>query len=115
MIEPANVFLTALLGGSGLAGLLFWWIKRRIETRATRKAAETEKKEDTRLKINRLIDHSEAVDKRLNDMAEENTLQCYCLLAALRGLAEQGCNGPVHDGIDRLEKYLNKKAHGEAS
>ena len=30
-------------------------------------------------------------------------------LACLKGLAEQDCNGPVHDGIDRMEKYLNKK------
>ena len=65
-------------------------------------------------KIEQLIEHSRAMDARLDSMADENTLQCYCLLAALRGLEEQGCDGPVKDGINRLEKYLNKKAHGVA-
>ena len=33
------------------------------------------------------------------------------VLAALKGLAEQGCDGPVHDAIDTLEKHLNIQAH----
>ena len=108
-----QIFWTALLGGSGAVGLLMWCIKRGIEARAERKAKETQKKEESRQNIQQLIKHSEAVDKRLSDMAEENTLQCYCLLSCLRGLEELHCDGPVHDGINRLEKYLNKKAHGE--
>lgn len=32
-------------------------------------------------------------------------------LACLKGLQEQGCNGPVTKAIDKYEKYLNEKAH----
>ena len=35
----------------------------------------------------------------------------YGLLACLKGLKEQGCNGPVTDGINKIEKHLNKQAH----
>ncbi len=48
------------------------------------------------------------------DMAsikEEQTLLVYGVLACLKGLSEQGCNGPVTEAIRKLEKHLNKKAH----
>ena len=112
--EALAVFLTALLGGSGVVGPTTWLIKRKIEGNAQNRQEEAQKKEETRQKIEQLIEHSKAMDSRLDSMADENTLQCYCLLAALRGLEEQGCDGPVKDGINRLEKYLNKKAHGVA-
>ena len=38
---------------------------------------------------------------------------CYGVLACLKGLKEQGCDGPVSDALDKLEKYLNKAAHDE--
>lgn len=41
----------------------------------------------------------------------EQTLIVYGLLACLKGLKEQGCNGPVTEAIHKLEKYLNCKAH----
>ncbi len=106
-----QIFWTALLGGSGAVGLLTWCVKRGIESGVERRAQEAKKKEESRMAIQQLIEHSEAVDKRLEAMAEENTLQCYCLLSCLRGLEELNCDGPVHDGINRLEKYLNKTAH----
>ena len=48
------------------------------------------------------------------DMAsikEEQTLIVYGVLACLKGLSEQGCNGPVTEAIRKFEKHLNKKAH----
>lgn len=45
------------------------------------------------------------------DIEEELTIIVYAQLACLKGLAEQGCDGPVHDAIDKLEKHLNLKAH----
>lgn len=42
---------------------------------------------------------------------EEQTLLVYGVLACLKGLSEQGCNGPVTEAIGKYEKYLNKKAH----
>lgn len=44
-------------------------------------------------------------------MKDEQKLIVYGLLACLKGLKEQGCNGPVTEAIQRLEKYLNCEAH----
>lgn len=44
-------------------------------------------------------------------MKQEQTLIIYGLLACLKGLREQGCNGPVTEAIGRIEKHLNQKAH----
>ena len=49
-----------------------------------------------------------------DDMAsikKEQTLVVYGVLACLKGLKEQGCNGPVTEAINRIEKYLNEEAH----
>ncbi len=50
-------------------------------------------------------------DTEIKSLKEEQTLICYGVLAALKGLKEQGCNGPVTKAIENMEKYLNKKAH----
>ena len=47
----------------------------------------------------------------IKDMKEEQCLLTYGVLACLKGLAEQGCDGPVHDAITKIEKHLNKQAH----
>lgn len=49
--------------------------------------------------------------KVLHEIQDEQTILCYGLRACLQGLAEQGCNGPVHDALDKLDKHLNQKAH----
>lgn len=33
------------------------------------------------------------------------------ILACLKGLSEQGCNGPVTEAIDKIEIHLNQQAH----
>ncbi len=47
----------------------------------------------------------------MDHMKEEQTLIVYGLLACLKGLKEQGCNGPVSEAIVKNEKHLNKRAH----
>ena len=47
----------------------------------------------------------------MDDMKQEQTLIVYGLLACLKGLKEQGCNGPVTEAINKMEKHLNQKAH----
>lgn len=42
---------------------------------------------------------------------EELTILTYGILACLKGLKEQGCNGPVTEAINEIEKHMNKKAH----
>ena len=72
--------------------------------------------------IVRFIDRQKVLEKELvelrdihcSDMSnlnEEQRLLMYGVLACLKGLKEQGCNGPVTEAIDTLEKYINKKAH----
>lgn len=53
-------------------------------------------------------------NKRNEDIREtkdELSLLTYGVLACLKGLAEQGCDGPVKTAIDKIEKHLNQQAH----
>ena len=43
----------------------------------------------------------------IESIKEEQTLLVYGVLACLKGLSEQGCNGPVTEAIGKFEKYLN--------
>ena len=57
------------------------------------------------------IERDKKQSKLISDIQDEQTLLCYGIRACLQGLAEQGCNGPVHEPLDKLDKHLNKKAH----
>jgi len=59
----------------------------------------------------RWVDNQKKQDEEITSIKEEQTLLVYGVLACLKGLAEQGCNGPVHEAIDKIDKYINKKAH----
>ena len=50
-------------------------------------------------------------DYEIKSLKEEQSVICYGVLAALKGLREQGCNGPVTEAINKIEKHLNVKAH----
>lgn len=76
------------------------------------------------IKMIRWVDRQKQQDVELKALKEnhardiaslqhEQTLAIYGILAALKGLSEQGCNGPVTEAIGKIEKYLNQKAHGE--
>lgn len=51
-------------------------------------------------------------DKIIKDIQEEQTLLTYGVLACLKGLHEQGVDGPVSEAINKIEKHINLKAHG---
>lgn len=53
----------------------------------------------------------QAHEEDIKKINEEQCLIAYGLLACLKGLKEQGCNGPVTEAINKIEKYLNKQAH----
>ena len=53
----------------------------------------------------------EAQDKDIAKIKEEQTLIVYGTLACLKGLKEQGCNGPVTEAVNKIEKYINQQAH----
>ena len=42
-----------------------------------------------------------------------NTLLVFGVLACRYGMGEQGCNGPVREAIDKIEKSLNLRAHDQ--
>lgn len=53
-------------------------------------------------------------NKQDDDIAmlkKEQTLLTYGVLACLKGLSEQGCNGPVTEAINKIEKHINQQAH----
>ena len=50
-------------------------------------------------------------DDYIKAMKSELCLLTYGLLACLKGLKEQGCNGPVTEAIEKIEKRINKQAH----
>lgn len=50
-------------------------------------------------------------DKEIEESKEERHLLLQAQLACLKGLQEQGCNGPVTQSINDIEKYLMKKTH----
>lgn len=53
----------------------------------------------------------EKQDKDIKSIKEEQTLLTYGVLACLKDLKEQGCDGPVTSAINQIEKYINKQAH----
>ena len=53
----------------------------------------------------------EKQDKDIKVIKEEQTILTEGILACLKGLKEQGCNGPVTEAIDKIENYLTKRAH----
>lgn len=50
-------------------------------------------------------------DEDIKSIKDEQTLLTYGVLACLKGLKEQGCDGPVTKAINDIEKHLNKQAH----
>lgn len=55
--------------------------------------------------------HQNKQDEAIESIKSEQQILVYGVLACLKGLQERGCNGPVTDAINRIEKHLNKEAH----
>lgn len=63
------------------------------------------------IKLVHWVDKQKKQDSDIAAIKGEQTLIIYGLLACLKGLKEQGCNGPVTEAINKIEKYINKEAH----
>lgn len=50
-------------------------------------------------------------DKDIASIKEEMTLLCFCMSATLDGLMQLDCNHSVPVAKEKLDKYINKKAH----
>ena len=50
-------------------------------------------------------------DEDIKSIKEEQKVLTTGVLACLKGLKEQGCDGPVTEAIFSIENHLNKEAH----
>lgn len=53
-------------------------------------------------------------DEVIKNIQREQQLLTYGVLACLKGLKEQGANGPVSEAIDKIEKHMNEAAHSQS-
>lgn len=78
---------------------------------------DRQKEQDAELKKLREKHDTEVSEIRTTESEQiaaikaEQTLLTYGILACLKGLKEQGCNGPVTEAINKIEKHLNEEAH----
>lgn len=63
------------------------------------------------LAIHRWYLKNEKQDSDIKAIKEEQTILTKGVLACLKGLKEQGCDGPVTTAICDIEEHLNKQAH----
>ena len=116
-IITAGAVLSSVVGFVALGWKLYGWINHQKEQ--DREIAEIKAqhaKDITELEIKHAEDIAAVKAMHSKDtegIQEEQTVVVYGLLACLKGLAEQGCDGPVSEAIDRIEKHINKKAHGQ--
>lgn len=50
-------------------------------------------------------------DDDIKEIKEEQLILTTGVLACLKGLKEQGCDGPVTEAIIKIETHLNEQAH----
>ena len=91
------IFLASLFGAVGVILKYLFSIHDKIQ-----------KYDAQEVEIQKLAKHHE---DDMSESREERQLMVYGILACLKGLKEQGCNGPVTEAINKFEKHLNKKAH----
>lgn len=104
---------TIITGAAVLSGLTAFTV---LFAKAVR-FFDRQKAQDEEIKANRKERESEIAKLReahntdIKAIKEEQTVLVYGVLACLKGLSEQGCNGPVTKAIEKLEKHLNIEAH----
>jgi len=96
-----ETIIIALIGGGAVVTGIFNVILFCLQ----RKAAKEDKTDTSK---DMLARH----DAAIKEVNEEMALLTYGILACLKGLKEQGANGPVTEAISKIEKHLNEKAHG---
>ena len=112
----AGASALVLLWNAAKAGMELWSRLRapdkkqteRIETLERTVAAHRNDISELKNAVDALRLHHE---DDMKESREERQLMIFGLLACLKGLNEKGCNGPVTDAINTIEKHLNKKAH----
>ena len=94
-IAGIGVSIAAIFGM--IFGVYRWYLKQN--------------KQDDDIKKIKEDDIKRIKEDDIKSIKDELCLLTYGVLACLKGLAEQGCDGPVTDATDKIEKHLNKQAH----
>ena len=63
------------------------------------------------LKVHKWYLEQQSLKKEMAETKEENALICFALSACLDGLQQLGANHTVPVAKDKLDKFLNKRAH----
>ena len=63
------------------------------------------------LKVHKWYLEQQRLKKEMAETKEENALICFALSACLDGLQQLGANHTVPVAKERLDKFLNKRAH----
>lgn len=127
-VITAGSVLGALAAFGALAWKVFKWVDHQKEqdneiaqmkadhALAIKEIKETHAKDIDALRQKHdhdIKDSKDTSDAAVKAIQEEQTLVVYGLLACLKGLSEQGCDGPVAEAIDKIDKHLNKRAHSQ--
>ena len=110
-LTPQNIILLASLIGA-LGGLIGYtakgvrWFDRQKAQDAELESLEHKHDED-------MAGIKDDLAREFQEIKREQQLLVYGLLACLRGLQEQGCNGPVTEAVKKIEKHLNIQAHNK--
>ena len=94
-IIKASAILAAILSIGALAWKIIKWFLQQNKQTTDIEALKVKEQED------------------IQSIKDELCLLTYGTLACLKGLKEQGCNGPVTEAIGKIEKHINQSAHGQ--
>lgn len=75
------------------------------------KTSFTNKFESIEKRLEKLEETTEKQEFEIKESKEERLILLKGQLACLKGLKEQGCNGPVTKAINDIESYLINKSH----
>ena len=64
-------------------------------------------------KVYDLVKNQKTQDADIKAIKTEQALVVYGVLACLKGMHEQGANGPVTEAIDKIEQHINLAAHDQ--
>lgn len=114
-----NITIGQIVGVCGtltvLAGFFFGiykFIKKVLLDKITKNSQDIA---DMNIKVDKKIEEIQEKIKKMQeeqeDSKEERLVLLKGLLACLKGLKEQGCNGPVTQGIHDIEEYIISKSH----
>ena len=100
------VAVAKLITSLGVIAALLWNIFRQYQKWESydKKITDTNK---------RIDDLQTEVGAKMQQIQAEQCMQTYVLQAVLDGLHQLNCNGEVTKASEKLNKYINKKAHSQ--